>query len=278
MKRVPDTKGGDSTGPAAVGGRVEPVAGRLRRLYGEVDWRQARGVLHVAAIEAASGRVLIPGPAAPASAIDRFILGLARARSTAIVTTGAILRSEPDLRHDFGATPAEDQALREWRQSELELREEPRLIVLSASGEFPLDHPAIVAATAGTILTTEAGARRLPRRVARLEVSVGPADEAPIAGAIGVARAGASGDCTVAIEAGPHATAPLYATPADDRRASRQERCDELLLSRFEGSVDPRALGPAFFDDATIDRVLASRVASIRIEDESGSWRFERYR
>lgn len=286
MSRKPEPISNRSVWSPDFSSGAESVATRLRLLYGEVEWPQQHGLLHVAAVEAATRRVMIPGAFAPASPVDRFVLGVSRARADAIVTTGAILRSEPGLRHDPGDTPPENAALLEWRRDELGRRETPQLIVLSGSGDLPLAHPAIAAARAGTILTTEAGARRLPARVGALDVQVGDPGEAPIVGAVRVAREiGAqetSAAQTIAIEAGPTATAPLYLSVAPS--ASNEDAvgsaacCDELLLSRFEGSLDARALGPAFFDETAIERVFGHVVASERIEDALGIWRFDRYR
>lgn len=251
---------------------------RLDWLYGEVDWKRERGVLHVAAIDAATGRVLIPGALAPQSEIDRFVLGVARARCDAIVTTGAILRSEPDLRHVAGESAAEDAALRAWRHAELGLERAPALIVLSASGDFPLAHPALAAARSGLILTTARGARRLPARVAALRVCVGDPQASPIEAAIRAARQDEAAQ-TIAIEAGPSAAAPLYREPASGKDASGCEfDCDELLLSRFEGRVDSRALGPAFVEPDAIERTFGAGVHATSFEGASGTWQFERWR
>ena len=84
---------------------VGEVDRRVAALYGEVDWRGARGVLQVAAVADRAWVAIAIGPAAPSSATDRFVLGFARARSDAIVTTGAILRAEPDLVHELSDRP-----------------------------------------------------------------------------------------------------------------------------------------------------------------------------
>ena len=63
---------------------------------------RALGVLHVAAVwETPDGRyrTLRVGEGAIRSASDAVVLSAARARADAIVTTGRILRDEPELMH-----------------------------------------------------------------------------------------------------------------------------------------------------------------------------------
>ena len=132
---------------------VGQVEERIARLYGDdVDWCTATGRLHVAAIHAASERVLAIGPAAPPSETDRFVLGLARARADVIVTTGSILRAEPELVHRFAETPQADAAFAAWRRSVLGRADPPRLLVLSASGDLPKAHPAFAASTGASFV------------------------------------------------------------------------------------------------------------------------------
>jgi hypothetical protein len=53
---------------------------------------------------------------------------------------------------------------------------------------------------------------------------------------------------------------------------------NELLLSRFEGSVPPEALGPIFETDETIAELFPSACTRTTIREPSGLWHFERHR
>ena len=145
------------------------------------------------------------------------------------------------------------------------------LVVLTASGEIPVEHPALRGASAGFVWTTAAGASRLGARVGALEVVSGDPDLDGIVGAIRAARRD-SGIATLLVEAGPRASAPLY------RQGLARERCDELLLSRFEGELAPLAIGPRFVSAATIESYFAVPPSEARIVDSSGVWRFYRHR
>ena len=136
----------------------DAIAERANALYGQVDWTAATGLLHVASIHGPSSRTLAIGSASPPSPTDRFVLGLARARADVLVTTGSILRAEPDLVHRYAEQVGDDRAMGEWRRRVLGAEAPPRLLVLSATGRFRTDHPAFVSG-AGWIWTTQEGAR-----------------------------------------------------------------------------------------------------------------------
>ncbi|MAG31593.1 MAG: hypothetical protein CL908_11965 [Deltaproteobacteria bacterium] len=267
--------------------RAEHVARRIASLYGEVDWRSATGVLHVAAIAAEPRVAIRMGPAAPRSSTDRFVLGFARARADAIVTTGAVLRAEPELVHRYGDDPDSQAAFSVWRERELGRREAPSLVVFSGSGDFPLDHPAIRAARAGFVWTTPEGAARLGGSVGNLslEVDAAPGATAPdsFARLIEAARRRADSK-TISIEAGPSAVAALYTggraapgPPAAGDSAGRPH-VDELLLSTYEGPLAIAAVGPPFVSQAAVDACFRRPPTGVTFEEASGPWRFERYR
>lgn len=272
---------------------------RLDALYGVVDWRAAKGVLHVAAIAVPSRAMIVPGIAAPQSETDRFALGAARSRADAIVTTGAILRSEPDVRHDASHVEGENRGFLEWRRGRLGLLDEPLLVVLTASGELPVDHPALDSASGGFVWTTSQGAARLRRssvprfrenagrerarvssELGNLEIIEGDPERPPILGAIR-ALFQRPGIDTILIEAGASATRPLY--PESDGFVDGV-RCHELLLSRYEGNLMAAAKGPDFFSERVVEHCYAGtggeppQRSEVRIEDTSGSWTICRYR
>lgn len=271
----------------------ETIEERARTLFGEVDWSAAGGVIHVVAIAEAPRVVLAIGPHSPASATDRLVLGFVRARSDAIVTTGAILRSESELVHRFSEDPSEEEALADWRLRTFGGSRAPELIVLSRSGELPPTHPAIRFASGGFVWTSERGRARLGARLGALEVVVadpsGPDGSATDLGrALAFARS-RSGIETLAIEAGPSTAHGLYFRSEDrdvvgDAGGTRKLEeaqwvgVDELILSRFGGRLDPRAIGPGFIAQEQIDALFSRPLSEARVEEASGPWRFERYR
>jgi len=265
-----------STAPPA--SKTDEIDERLAELYGVVDWKAAKGVLHIAAIAARDRAVIIPGPAAPASETDRFVLSAARARADAIVTTGAILRSEPDLRHDLAQDPAENLAFLEWRGERLGKPDAPLIAVLSASADLPLEHPAILGAAGGFVWTTDAGAVRLRRRVgerlANLDVVQGDPD---LDGVVGATRRlfTLPGIETVLVEAGPSASAALY---AHVQPGQPDEGCDELLLSRYQSELAQAAVGPPFISSTAVAERFESSAHEVPVEDSSGEWTIIRYR
>jgi riboflavin biosynthesis pyrimidine reductase len=275
---LPSTSTFPSSSSFPVTRTVADIGRRLDALYGEVDWAAETGVLHVAAIAEGSWRAIVPGKDAPDSETDRFVLGAARARADVIITTGAILSSEPALRHEPSEDASLNRALLGWRRETLGRIEEPLLIVLTASGDLPIAHPALEAASGGFVWTTPLGAARLRssfgESVGELGIIEDDTEEAAIRGAIRAALR-RPGIATILVEAGPSATDPLYREGA---RNSDGIRCDELLLSRFEGELVTAASGPAFISRESIDAYYAGRPSRLRIEDASGVWTICRYR
>lgn len=169
------------------------------------------------------------GPETPRSPTDAFVLGLARARARAIVTTGRILRDEPGLVHRDDT--AEGVALAIWRRERLGLDEPPQLVVLSRGSDLDLAHPAFAASRA--IWVTGHAAAEAATARARLS-AVGRSDaQADALGleVIGRDRPGlldtiallhARGLAPVLVEAGPNTASVLY---------EEEGRVDELLLS-----------------------------------------------
>jgi riboflavin biosynthesis pyrimidine reductase len=257
----------------------EELEARISSLYGDVDWTRARGILHVMAILGQGDAVVAMGPAAPRSATDRFVLGLARARAELILTTGAILRSEPNLQHRYAEDEETNESFAHWRRSVLGLVGPPALLVLSRSGDFSADHPALRAARVGMVWTSKAGREWLGPIAGRLSVEAGIAEGSgavSLAETVGAllraARARFDAE-TVLIEAGPTLSDEFY-----QLSSTGPPRVDELLLSRFEGELASEAIGPSFASSAEIPRLFPEAPTKVRVEEPGGIWRFERYR
>lgn len=231
------------------------VEARARALYG-APLGPMDGVLHVVAVARVDGalRVIRIGEHAPRSATDLFALSLARARVDAIVVSASVLRAEPALvyeRLDGGLIGIRGE------------REPPWLCVLTASGDLPAAHPAWSSWTRPLVYT--AVGARLPSLPGRVEV-VRVAAPSP-RDAIRHLRED-RGCRGVSVEAGPRVAVPLYDPPA---------AIDELMLSVFEGDLDPRALGGPFLDESRIEADFTYVGGPTRVEEPSGAWTFARY-
>ncbi|MBK7949041.1 MAG: hypothetical protein IPK00_09910 [Deltaproteobacteria bacterium] len=266
----------------------------IAALFGAgIDWQRESGIVHVAAIGAHPRCALAIGPAAPASRTDRFVLGFARARADAIVTTSAILRAEPELVQRASDDPEEEAAWQRWRSGVLGRRDAPECVVVSQSGQVPLDHPALRGPGRATVVTTVDGRARLAFAARSVEVVVvGDPVVEGVQGGGGMAgpehllsraigwlqrRRGAG---TVVLEAGPRSTVGLYGQGAGDPELAR---IDELLLSVFDGGSFEAVAGPALPEPEALacyfggDPKRAPRSRCRRTE-ASGPWDFERYR
>ncbi len=231
------------------------VEARARALYGAL-LGPMDGVLHVVAVARVDGslRVIRIGEHAPRSATDLFALSLARARVDAIVVSASVLRAEPTLVYDRlgdGLLAIRGHA------------EPPWLCVLTASGDLPAAHPAWTS-WARPLVYTAIGAT-LPALPARVEVVRAP--EPSPRDAIRHLRED-RGCRGVSVEAGPRVAVALYDPPS---------AIDELMLSVFEGELDPRAVGGPFLDESRIEADFTCVGGPTRVEEPSGAWTFARY-
>lgn len=234
----------------------DEVDARASALYG-APLGPAEGVIHVVAVARVAGalRVMRIGEHAPKSVTDFFALSLARARVDAIVVSGSVLRAEPTLvyeRLDDGLL-----AMREGRAP-------PWLCVLTRSGDLPAAHPVWGSCARPLVYTGEDVA--LPSLPARVEV-VRAAEPSPRAAIDHLLHE--PGCAAVSVEAGPRVAVPLYDDPSV---------IDELMLSVYEGELDPRALGGPFLDEAHIEALFACAGGPTRVDEPSGPWTFARYR
>jgi riboflavin biosynthesis pyrimidine reductase len=151
---------------------------------------------------AASNRLI-----AGASRADRFVMGLLRASSDAVVIGAGTLAGSPNSTW----TPA--RAYPEAASGFAELRRrlgrdgEPELVVLSARGSLDPGHPAL--AEGALILSTELGSERLRARLpAGCDlVAIGPGPQLDAHAIIAALRQRGHG--RILSEGGPHAIAPL---------------------------------------------------------------------
>ena len=242
---------------------AQEAQGRAETLYGSVPHDE--GIVHVAAVvRAADGfRVLEIGKHSPKSDTDAFALSLSRVRSDAILSTGAILRAEPEMQAEpFGRLADSLRALRTTAYGRME---PPALLVLTG-GNVDVDHPAFHGWARPYLVTGAAGAARLRPRIAGTRIHLVELEVPSAAATITWAQEHLAAR-TVVIEAGPSTALPLYGT----------EHVDELMLSVFEGDPPSEAIGKPFLPEARVEALFGAPKSSVRLQEPSGSWRIERY-
>jgi riboflavin biosynthesis pyrimidine reductase len=139
----------------------------LGRLYGRLGF--ADRVVYSNFVSSVDGVVTFGSGVSAGSVIsgknpaDRFLMGLLRACADAVVIGAGTLRATPGHlwtpAHVFPDLAAEFAELRRT----LGLIAEPRLVLLTASGDLPLKHPALV--KGAIVLTTKAIAKEIGSRL-----------------------------------------------------------------------------------------------------------------
>lgn len=231
------------------------VHARIESLYGHVPG-PAEGVLQVSALAREGDDLIVIriGEHAPKSDTDWLVLSCARARVDAILVSGSVLRFEPDL---FYAAPDPEMAALWPRDAP------PWLCVMTRTGDLPADHGVWGSAVRPMVYTgADADVAHLPDTV----TVVRDDDPSPRAAIRHLLET--RGCRSVSVEAGPRVSMPLYDPPA----------IDELILSVFEGELDPRARGATFHDEATLTALLERVGGPTAVDEPSGRWVFSRLR
>ena len=246
--------------------KADEVSRRLVALYGE-DPAAARGVLHVAATWRAPDltlRVIRIGPDSPRSETDWFALRAARMRADALLTTGKILRDEPDVRH-----VEDDAALLAWRCEHVARPTPPRSVVLSSGHGLDLAHPLLQSAHDPVVVTGQDGADVLERsaRASGAHVEIAAREAPGVRDTLALLRE--RGCQTILIEAGPTTALALYEEPV---------LVDELLLSVYHApSLGDELVGPEFVPPERLEASFARQGEAVRIDEPSGPWSFSRW-
>jgi riboflavin biosynthesis pyrimidine reductase len=220
-------------------------------------WRDRRGAL----------RVLRIGDRTPRSAHDRFLLSLARARAEGIVTTGAILRAEPDVRWTLDGPGGARRALGEWRRSRWPEAREPWLAILTSGRDLDLDHPGLREGVRPLVVTGAGAAARLSAGAAERGIAVVAVAEPGGRAALAALRARAAARITV--EVGPTAARSLYLEPL---------AVDELWLAAYLGVPPEEVVGEELLAADRLAALLEPCAPAFEVEEASGRWRFERLR
>lgn len=177
-------------------GFVEP--GVYANLVASLDGVVALGSEQLSSGSAISG-------CAPA---DRFVMGLLRACADAVLIGAGTLRADPGHlwtpEHVWPASAADFAELRHFRGRP----EAPELVVVTARGALPTDHPALANSV---VVTTAAGARRLagllPPGCTLMALTDGPALRMTDV----LAAVSARGHAAVLTEGGPRLLGQLVA-------------------------------------------------------------------
>ncbi len=213
----------------------------------------SEGVVHPTACVARPDgyRALRIEEGTPQSGHDTFALHLQRARADAIVSTGAILRAEPDVDYALQASPF-GTGLAAYRAA-LGKPNPPRVVILSRKGDLPLGHRALACESVELWSPSPLpGVRHRPFMGEPLDAIEALRNEVGL----------------VVVEAGPSVTRGLHAADV----------IDALYLTTFEGDVAEEHLAGASFDDEGLRSRLPVADPSRRVEEPSGPWRFRRHR
>lgn len=235
---------------------------RIRHIWSD-PLENPAGLLHVCAVASrADGSlgVLRITPDTPASSTDQFSLEVARARSDIILTSGSILRSEPDLRHTVG-----DAASR-WRRDVLRKKDPPEIIFLSRGKAIPLTHPALrqPGATVATgSATPDNCLRQLQERGIRHRKIPGDSPQQLVRELLaGTAK-------TITLETGPSTAAQFY---------TGAPRVGELMLSWCHDFELRKSLDAGdFVSMEHLNRAFGPPRHEINIAESAHVWRFSRW-
>ncbi len=260
--------------PASGGGRARAT---LAGMIGDFDalcetWFRSvpdsAGVVRPAAVTTdAEGRwrILRIGPSTPKSPTDSRVLALARARADLVITTGKILRDEPNVTLD----PPEALRARveSFRSSELGRTEAPVPMILTSGRDFDPAHRMIAARGAAIVATDASGKERLDASGLPGSIRVVALPEPGIRGAIAWAR-DELGVEAISIDAGPTAANPLHDEPL---------LVDEIYLSVFKGRVAEEVLGFPFVSRTHLEASFMPASERVSVDEASGRWTFQRF-
>ncbi|MEM1245705.1 MAG: hypothetical protein AAGK22_05010 [Acidobacteriota bacterium] len=267
---------GDATASEGrpVEARADEVEQWTQRLLGG-SLSEVEGVLQTAAVWRRPGSgelvVLKIDDETPKSASDFLLLQLGRARAEAIVTTGKILRDEPDLDFALGFAhpelPASRAHLEAWRADACGLASEAKLVVLSSGRDLPLHHPALEGRDV-TVLTGALGEERLASASRAFGIEVVAVPASGVLGAL--AWLAGQGTRRVTVEAGPSTSSALY---GDSTHVAA------LSLSTLQQADLPESLqGGAFLTGAELhERMQPVREAST-VDEQESRWSFQLWR
>jgi riboflavin biosynthesis pyrimidine reductase len=213
-----------------------------------------------------SGGALISGSHEP----DRFVMGLLRALADVVVVGAGTLRGSTDHRWIAEYVhPASARGVEVWR-TDMGLAPRPTTIIVTGSGDIPIEHGGLTDRTIPVIIaTTPVGAERLRGNAVADHVSIEAIGSGPgVSGDDLVALGARLGARLILTEGGPHLLGEVVAA----------DRLDELFLT-----VAPQLVGRASRERLGLVEGIALPPADARWQDlvsvrRSGDHLFLRYR
>lgn len=241
---------------------AEGVSGIARAIYGS-DLGPLDRVAHVQAVQERDGSLAVfkIGPRSPKSACDHFVLGFARARARAVVTSGAILRAEPSMAYALDGPGRSPAGLAAWRARHV--GRPLVLLVLTRDPQLSFDHPAFARERAIVFTSVEAAREMRPPAHVRVIGDTDPSADRAVEWLAGEHGGG------ILVELGPSASRSLY-----DRRAI----VGELLLSVFRGPpLEPSEIAGIFLERSALEGSFERASSPFEVVEASGLWEFGRY-
>ena len=229
----------------------------------------AAGVIHVTSVwrrDENCHLTLRLGPETPTSHHDAFMLALCRARADAIVTSGAILRAEPDVDQRLNGPGRIGFALTQWRRQRGKTLS-PKILLMTRKGDIDFAHPFFQQPGRIVVYTSREAAWSLESRAADAGVEIEATDEPTPGGAIRFLER-AFGAASVVIETGPSIARQLY----------EPLLVNELWLSTYTGAtVATSARGGRQPPSETLRQLFDAAAPPLRIKSDQGPWSFTRF-
>jgi riboflavin biosynthesis pyrimidine reductase len=237
-----------------------PVPEEIESAYGG-SFRLPERVVYANFVSSIDGVAAIGGVEMSSAEIsggaqaDRFVMALLRAVADAVVVGAGTVREHDGPWTAQKAFPPGAESFSRLRAG-ISGSESPTLVVVTASGKLPGDHPALPDAT---VVTTSAGARSLTEARARVGevIDVGDADR--VDGAVAIDRLRERGYQRILTEGGPRLMGAMVEASA----------VDQLFLT-----ISPKLIGggperPPLTDETDLlEREVGARLLSIRRADD----------
>lgn len=241
------------------GGAPEvPVPDEVTAAYGGPFWLAER-VVYANFVSSIDGVAAIGGVEMSSAAIsggasaDRFIMALLRAVADAVVVGAGTVREHAGPWTAEKAFPPGAESFSRLRVG-ISVSESPTLVVVTASGDLPAEHPALADAI---VVTTSAGARSLAEARVGEVIDVGDADR--VDGAVAIDYLRERGYQRMLTEGGPRLMGAMLEASA----------VDQLFLT-----ISPKLIGggperPPLTDETDLlEREVGARLLSIRRSDD----------
>ncbi|MET1012334.1 MAG: dihydrofolate reductase family protein [Actinomycetota bacterium] len=237
-----------------------PVPDEVESAYGGPFWLPeqaiyANFVSSIDGVAAIGGVEMSSAEISGGAAADRFVMALLRAVADAVVVGAGTVREHDGPWTAEKAYPPGAESFSRLRAG-ISASESPMLVVVTASGKLPGDHPALAEAI---VITTSAGARSLTEARARVGevIDVGDADR--VDGAVAIDRLRERGYQRILTEGGPRLMGAMLEASA----------VDQLFLT-----ISPKLIGggpertPLTDETDLLERDAGARLLSIRRSDD----------